>query len=191
MHELAIRHPGSGVSVQGEQAPDLAREFEQRLAECSTLVFRVAMGVLHNREDAEDVAQEAFLRAYQSLHQLRDRERFRDWIARIAWRLAIDRWRSAGRRDRRQQRLPDEVSTPTVEDAAASSEFQRRLERALDELPEKLRLVMILAAIEGHSLSDVAQLLGLAEGTVKSRLHFARKQLAEKLRWTASDAKKV
>ncbi len=101
MQELAIRHPGSVVSVEAGRALEMAQEFERRLAECSTLAFRVAMGVLHNHEDAEDVAQEAFLRAYRNFHQLR--ERFRAWIARIAWRLAIDRWRSAGRRERREQ----------------------------------------------------------------------------------------
>ncbi len=69
-------------------------------------------------------------------------------------------------------------------------EFQRHLERAMDELPEKLRLVLILATIEGHNLREVGRLLGLPEGTVKSRLHLARKQLAEKLRWIAVDIRK-
>ncbi len=61
----------------------------------------------------------------------------------------------------------------------------------MDELPEKLRQVLILAAVEGHDLREVARLLGLPEGTVKSRLHLARKQLAEKLRWFVSDTRKL
>ncbi len=190
MQELAVRHPGSVVSLDIESSSAMEREFEQRLAECSTLAFRVALGVLHNREDAEDMAQEAFLRAYQNFDRLHDRERFRAWLARIAWRLAIDHWRSASRRMRRELAAADLAPAPSVEDITASREVQQRIERAMDELPEKLRLTLVLAAIEGHDLREVATLLGLPEGTVKSRLHLARKQLAEKLPWIAGVTKK-
>jgi len=80
----------------------LAREFEERLADCPKLAYRVALGVLRNSAEAEDVAQEALLRAYRNFHRLRDRDRFRGWIARTAWRLALDRIRAAGRRERRE-----------------------------------------------------------------------------------------
>ena len=72
--------------------------FGERLRESSSLAFRVAYGVLRHREDAEDVAQEAFVRAHRSLAQLRDRERFRAWLVRMTWRLAIDRLRTDRRR---------------------------------------------------------------------------------------------
>src|SRR5262245_2320879 len=81
---------------------DLEREFEVRLAESSTLAFRVAYGVLRNREDAEDVAQEALAKAYQNFRKLRERDRFRAWLVRIAWRLAIDRQRAERRRVTRE-----------------------------------------------------------------------------------------
>jgi len=73
-----------------------------------------------------------------------------------------------------------------VEQMAAWREFERHLYRAMDELPEKLRIVVVLAGLEGYDTREVAALLGLPEGTVKSRLHAARKQLAERLRWIAS-----
>ena len=191
MQGLVVSYAGSAVSLDTEPSSEVAREFEQRLADCSSLAFRVALGVLHNREDAEEVAQEAFLRAYRNFHRLRDRERFRGWLARLAWRLAIDRWRATRRRERREQASVDAAPAPTVEGLAASRELQRHLERAMDALPEKLRIVLILAAIEEHNLGDVAGMLGLPEGTVKSRLHLARKQLAEKLRWIVSDTKRA
>ena len=75
-------------------ADDLKQEFETRLAETTTLAFRVAYGVLRNSEDAEDVAQEALVKAYRNFRQLRDRDRFRAWLVRVTWRLAIDRLRS-------------------------------------------------------------------------------------------------
>jgi RNA polymerase sigma-70 factor, ECF subfamily len=79
--------------------------------------------------------------------------------------------------------LPEQrPSPPTTEEIAASNAFQVRLERALEELPEKLRLVLLLAAIEGYTLDEVAAMLGVPQGTVKSRLFHARKALAEKLR---------
>jgi len=74
---------------------------------------------------------------------------------------------------------PPQAST---EDLAACSEFQSRLERAMEDLSPKLRLVVLLAAMEGHTVEEVAAMLGVPPGTVKSRLFFARKRLAEKLR---------
>ena len=167
----------------------LEREFEQRLEVASRLAFRVAVGVLHNRADAEDVAQEALLKAYRNLSQLREPARFQAWLVRISWRLALDHQRSSSRREVREWAAADETAPPSVEDLAASREFNQQLYRAMDELPEKLRMVLVLAGVEGYDTREVAELLGLPEGTIKSRLYAARKKLAERLRWTASDTK--
>jgi RNA polymerase sigma-70 factor (ECF subfamily) len=180
MDALAASFPDSAVS----QDASLEREFERRLADCPTLAYRVALGVLRNTAEAEDVAQEAMLRAYRNFHRLRDRERFRAWLVRTAWRLALDRIRAAGRRERREHAAYlDSQRGAGVGDVAASHEFERHVAQALDELPEKLRLVMTLAAIEGYNTSEAAKLTGLPEGTVKSRLFLARKKLAESLEW--------
>ena len=88
---------------------DLKREFEARLVESSTLAFRVAYGVLRHRQDAEDVAQEAFAKAYRSFRQLRDRERFRAWLVRITWRMAIDRRRTNLRRGTHESPAAEDV----------------------------------------------------------------------------------
>jgi len=161
----------------------LRREFEERLVECGPLVYRVARSVMRNTADAEDVVQEALLRAYRRFDRLRDRNRFRAWLVRITFRLALDRARSARRREQREKLWwAQPASWQSTEDVAAASEFQAHLDRALDELPEKLRLVLLLAAMEGYTLEEVAVMLGLPIGTVKSRIFVARKQLAEKLR---------
>lgn len=159
---------------------DLEREFEDRLRESTTLAFRVAYGVLRHRQDAEDVAQEAFAKAYRSFNQLRDRDRFRAWLMRMTWRLAIDRWRSDRRRTAREQAV-ETADAPTTEEVAVSRERAERLWQAIDTLPEKLRIVVVLGAIEGHDVRTMARLLDLPEGTVKSRLYLARKGLAESL----------
>jgi RNA polymerase sigma-70 factor, ECF subfamily len=166
-----------------EASRTVEREFEQRLADSSPLAYRVALGVLHSTADAEEVAQEALVRAYRYFARLRDPAHFPAWLVRVTWRLAIDRQRSAARRERREQAaLANEPLPLNVEEAALSREFQGRLEQAVDSLPEKLRRVVILAAIEGYDMRETAALLGLPEGTVRSRLHRARQLLAEKLR---------
>ena len=158
----------------------LEREFEARLAESSTLAFRVAFSVLRNQQDAEDVAQEAYVRAHQRFRQLRERDRFRAWLVRMTWRLAIDHLRSARRRLVREQ-FHATTATPSVDEAASAAERSAQLWAAIDALPEKLRLVVVLAAMDGHDIREVAQLLDLPEGTVKSRLFAARQQLKERL----------
>lgn len=156
--------------------------FEQRLADCPKLAYRVALGVLRNTAEAEDVAQEAMLRAYRNFHRLRDRDRFRAWLVRTARRFALDRIRSADWRGRREKVVVEERGAETrFEGVIATHEFERELAAALDELPEKLRMAIVLAAIEGYDTLEVAKLLGVLEGTVKSRLHLARKRLASSL----------
>jgi RNA polymerase sigma-70 factor, ECF subfamily len=196
MQELVLIQPIRAAEEQwSREAAHAARrrEFEERLAECGPLAFRVARGVLRNDADAEDVAQEALLRAYKRFDRLRERQRFRGWLVRIVFRIALDRARSARRREVRETEWAQPVRRPaprTAEELAASSEFQANFDRALDGLPEKLRLVLLLAAMEGHTLEEVAAMLGLPVGTVKSRLFAGRKKLAEKLQCHVTNTKK-
>ncbi len=167
---------------------ELEHEFEARLTETSTLAFRVAYSVLRQREDAEDVAQEAFAKAYRSFRQLRDRAAFRAWLVRMTWRLALDRQRSNRRREKRESDRVD-WSPPALTTAEEVAARQRadQLWAAIDRLPDTLRLVIVLAGIEGHDVRELARLLGVPEGTVKSRLFRARQRLKEQLRCSLSD----
>jgi RNA polymerase sigma-70 factor (ECF subfamily) len=181
MHDVAERLAGRLLSADEAQA-ELSREFEARLADSSTLAFRVAYSVLRQRQDAEDVAQDAFVRAHRRFSQLRDRERFRAWLVRMTFRVALDRRRSDLRRNARELAAGQIAGPPTPDDTAVSAERAARLWAAIDALPEKLRLVTVLAAMEGERICDVARLVGAPEGTIKSRLFDARRILAEKLR---------
>jgi RNA polymerase sigma-70 factor (ECF subfamily) len=172
MHERIEGFPATLVTADPDE---LAREFEVRLVESSTLAFRVAFSVLRHREDAEDVAQEAFAKAYRSFRQLRDREKFRAWVVRMAWRMAIDRQRSNRRRVVREQvAAVDPISYPHL-----ASDRAAQLWEVIDRLPEKLRMVVVLAGIEGHDMREVGALLEVPEGTVKSRLFQARQLMKE------------
>jgi RNA polymerase sigma-70 factor (ECF subfamily) len=178
MRETADWMPATLVDT----APELDREFEARLTDSSALAIRVAFSVLRNQADAEDVAQEAFAKAHRSFAQLRDRDSFRAWLVRMTWRMALDHARSGRRRMTRDMAAVPPACGPTVEDDALAHEQRARLWQAVDELPERLRLVIVLSVMEGHSVKDVAALTGVAEGTVKSRLFKARTLLKEALR---------
>ena len=180
MHDAAERLNGLIVDLD-EQA--LSLEFEARLADSSALAFRVAYSVLRHQQDAEDVAQEAFARAFRRFRSLRDRDRFRAWLVRITWRLALDSRRGGRRRAAREDTAASEpVHAPTAEADVLARERSARLWAAIDALPRKLRVAIVLSAIEGHGVRDVAALLAIPEGTVKSRLFDARKRLQELLR---------
>src|SRR5947208_17070316 len=160
---------------------DLEREFEARVSESLPLAFRVAFSVLKHREDAEDVAQDAFAKAHRSFRQLRDRDRFRAWLVRITWRLALNRQRTDRRRATRETIHATEAPTMTTTDHVIEHERAQRLWEAIDALPEKLRVVVVLAGIEEHDLNEVARLLDVPLGTVKSRMFTARARMREHL----------
>jgi RNA polymerase sigma-70 factor (ECF subfamily) len=173
--------PIAGVLLS--MGEDLKREFETRIEETGTLAFRVAFAVLRNRADAEDVAQEAFAKAYRRFWQLRDRDRFRSWLVRMTWRLAITRTRSERKRTAREARADlTPTGTPSPVQSVIERERAEKLWQAVDALPEKLQIVIVMAGIEEHDLREIATLLRLPEGTVKSRLFLARQRLRELLR---------
>jgi RNA polymerase sigma-70 factor (ECF subfamily) len=160
-------------------AEDLEREFEGLLVESSRLAFRVAYAVLHHREDAEDIAQDALIKAHRNFRRLRQRDSFRAWLVRTTWRLALDRQKANRRRIARESRH----QRTTTQVAAGDPVLAGAIWRAIEALPEKLRLAMILSGIHGHDVHAVAQLLEIPEGTVKSRLFLARERMKEMLKW--------
>ena len=104
----------------------------------------------------------------------------------MTWRLALDRQRANRRRAVRDVGA-EASAAPAALDAVVSQERAEQLWQAIDELPEKLRLVIVLAGIEGHDMREVGLLLDVPDGTVKSRLFLARKQLRERLSWMATN----
>ena len=155
--------------------------FSERIAENQRRVFQIAYSVLGNSADAEDAAQEAFLRAYQKFASLREAEKFHCWVNRIVFRLALNRQRSHRRRLARDTAW-QVTETPVMVDGAKDAEqlvMLDRLRREIERLPEKLRSVLQLSLVEEMEAADVGAVLGIPAGTVRSRLHAARKRLLE------------
>ena len=178
MHDAAARL--AGLLVDDPQT--LSLEFETRLADSSALAFRVAYGVLRQKQDAEDVAQEAFARAFRRFNTLRDRDRFRAWLVRMTWRLAIDHRRGAKRRVAREDAaavLP--VHPADAERDVLTRERSDRLWAAIDALPESYRMLILLRFQQGLAYEEIAAVVSLPLGTVKTGLFRARARLRQAL----------
>jgi len=177
---------GAGVTIlmATAEAEGHNAGFAARVAENQRRVFQIAYGVLGNPADAEDVAQETFLRAYQKFSSLREAEKFRQWVNRIAFRLALNRQRGQRRRVARDSawHVAEFAAAADGEKAAEQRLMLQRLRSQIEELPEKLRGVLQLSLVEEMQAEDVGSVLGIPAGTVRSRLHTARKLLLEAMR---------
>jgi RNA polymerase sigma factor (sigma-70 family) len=162
--------------------------FERLVAQYQRLVWHVVQRTVHHTEDARELCQEAFLRVHANLRQYRGESRLGTWIARVAYHLALrhlERKRSRGI----QLELPttqDEAPHPAwepatdadgVEQEVSAAQTQRLLHAALQRLEPMPRLLLTLYHLEELPIAELANITGLAEGTIKSHLFRSRKQL--------------
>jgi RNA polymerase sigma-70 factor (ECF subfamily) len=159
-------------------------ELEATVREQARVVYKVAYSVLRNHHDAEDVAQEAFLRFLRQRKrwaEIRDR---RAWLATVAWRLALDRKRMSAEiplEDAAEVVLRLRAADAPVDEVASSREMMSLLERLVSSLPRDLREVLILSTTEELTSAEISQVLGIPEGSVRTRLMRGREILREKL----------
>ncbi len=160
------------------------RAFEELVTAHQHRVFGVALRMLGVVAEAEEIAQEVFLRAHRAIRDFRGEARLSTWLYAITSRLCLSRLAAA---DRRMVRASEDVLTAlssSGEDQAVRlerSELEQALHRAITELPEERRLVVVLRDFEGLSYEDIAAALDIEIGTVRSRLHRARVDLKNKL----------
>ena len=150
-------------------------------------VFRAALAALGTPEDAEEVAQEAFVAAYRHLQDFREDASFKTWLLAIAWRKALTRRRSVKTFVRRFVQPPEDVEWQvpdqgrSQEQAVLDLELRSQLRREIARLKPSLRDALLLAAAGEQSYSEVAGVLGIPVGTLKWRVNEARRQLKGKL----------
>ena len=177
--------------VQAAKGGDL-EAFSQLVNRYDRNVFRIAQHITHNEEDAQDVVQDAFLKAYQNLGQFQGNSKFYTWLVRIAVNEALMKLRK--RRTDRTVSLDEDVETedgtmprevadwsPNPEQLYGQGELGDILKKTIQGLPPGFRTVFVLRDVEGLSTEETAEMLGLSVPAVKSRLLRARLQLRERL----------
>ena len=177
--------------VRAAKAGDISA-FEQLVHRYDRNVFRIAQHITQNREDAEDVVQDAFLKSYENLKNFQEQSKFYTWLVRIAVNEALMRLRR--RRPERMVSLDEDVKTeedsmprevadwtPNPEQQYSQAELKDILQRTIQGLPSSFRTVFVLRDVEGLSTEETAEALGLSIPAVKSRLLRARLQLRERL----------
>jgi len=159
-------------------------ELEGLVREQARFVYRVCYSVLRNHHDAEDAAQETFVRVWRNRGKLAGIRELRGWLARIAWRVAVDR-----RRGKAEMSLDDaahavsemRASGASAEQLAAEKQTAALLERLIASLPRELREPLVLSTIEEMTSADIAVALEIPEASVRTRVFRARQLLREKL----------
>jgi RNA polymerase sigma-70 factor (ECF subfamily) len=158
-----------------------ARMFEALMRRHNSRVYRAARAILGDDHESEDVMQDAYVRAYEHLGEFRGHARFSTWLLRIAVHEALARARRGRRFDPIESHVDqleqDARSGATPEQQASDREMGRMLDSAIDVLPPEFRSVFVLRIVEGLSGAETAECLGIAEETVKTRLHRARARL--------------
>ena len=159
----------------------LMRRYNQRL-------YRVTRAILRNDGEAEDVTQEAYVRAYQHLDQFAGRASFATWLTRIAIHEALARVQRRKRNEEidameepRRDSLQQLSTRVTPEQSASSTEARTLLEKSIDALPDSYREIFTLRDVEEMSTTEAAECLGISEENVKTRLHRARVLLRKEL----------
>lgn len=172
--------------------------FEEFIKENQTKVYRVALSMVRNPQDAEDIAQETFVKVYMSLSSFAGRSEITTWVYRIAYNLSIDFLKKHGKRAKITKTLDDPDDTELLElsddsflpeDAFEKKEVKKDIYNALQSLPDEQRKLIELKDIHGFSYEEIAEMLSIKEGTLKSRLNRGRLALKKILskKWNIDD----
>jgi RNA polymerase sigma-70 factor (ECF subfamily) len=169
-------------------ATEAAPTVETLVADHSRMVFRIAYSILRNHHDAEDAAQECFLRVWKRKDRLHEVNNAKTWLARIAWTTALDK-RRVGRKTlslndgESGSELMESLSdgAPAADEQLAERQKQQLLQRLIARLPDDLGQTLELSTVQEMNSAEIAEVMKIPEGSVRTRLFRARKQLKEKL----------
>ena len=176
---------GLNPAIAMTKTSETALTVENLVHDHSRLVFKIAYSVLRNHADAEDAVQETFLRALRYERDLPNVQDAKSWVARIAWRVAVDKAKrkpmltlSEEETEKLLERLP--ASEASMDDSIHDSQMHCLLQQMIGALPEDLRDVITLSTVHEMNSSEIAQVLAIPEGSVRTRQMRARQMLKEK-----------
>ena len=180
------------VDREKESAAERKKRFERDALQYMNQLYAAALRYTKNPEDAQDLVQDTYAKAYTSFHQFEPGTNLKAWLYRVLTTTFINTYRKDQRRPQTSEsELEDwqiaEASSHTsdqgksTEDVVLENLPDSDIKRALAEIPEEFRMAVYLADVEGFSYKEIAEIVGVPSGTVMSRLHRGRKQLREKL----------
>ena len=180
------------VDREKESAAERTKRFERDALQYMNQLYAAAMRYTKNPEDAQDLVQDTYIKAYNSFHQFEPGTNLKAWLYRVLTTTFINNYRKDQRRPQTSDsELEDwqiaEASSHTsdqgksTEDVVLENLPDSDIKNALAEIPEEFRMAVYLADVEGFSYKEIAEIVGVPAGTVMSRLHRGRKQLREKL----------
>jgi RNA polymerase sigma-70 factor (ECF subfamily) len=180
------------VDRDKESAAERTKRFERDALQYMNQLYAAAMRYTKNPEDAQDLVQDTYIKAYNSFHQFEPGTNLKAWLYRVLTTTFINTYRKDQRRPQTSDsELEDwqiaEASSHTsdqgksTEDVVLENLPDSDIKNALAEIPEEFRMAVYLADVEGFSYKEIAEIVGVPAGTVMSRLHRGRKQLREKL----------
>ena len=193
--EPIVETPGDEVAdrdlVERARQQDMAA-YDELIRRYQRKIYQLVYNMTSNRQDAEDLVQDVFVKAYTALKYFKGDSSFYTWVYRIAVNRTINFLKKRNRNpglslddmDRAVERDPDYVELRSRESPvrdASLSELQKKLNEALQTLSEKHRSVVVLHDIQGVQHDEIARMLGCSEGTVRSRLFYARQELQKQL----------
>lgn len=168
-----------------DRAENRQEIFAGLVSEIRMELYNFALRLTGNRHEAEDLLQESYFKAYKYFHQLRERSKFKEWIFQITANQFKNFLRKKKKEntfyhdDSEQAFVEKEKVYRNPDELLLQSDRSKIVRRALEHISPKMRSVLVLFEIEGYSIEEVSDTLGISRGTVKSRLHYARKKLRE------------
>ena len=183
---------GATTADSGSRAESRDEAVEALVREHSKLVYRIAYAVLRRHQDAEDATQETFLRVLRYSSKLATVEDPKTWLARIAWRVAVDRTRHL--KSKAEMTIDDPLqpmefadSRTSADESVQSTQLKAAVDKFIEALPNKLREPLVLSALQEMTPAQVAATLGITEAAARSRVFRARQILKEKLSKTINN----